>query len=77
MRGIGGQTGWFYLFLLEGLLTFLIGFLVSYFAIPSDELLTTSSQSLLYLPQSPVSTKSFLCRRSWYTEREEVIMINV
>ena len=77
MRGIGGQTGWFYLFLLEGLLTFLIGFIVSYITTTSHKLLTARSQSFLYLPQSPVSTKSFLCRHQWYTEREEVIMINV
>lgn len=28
MRGVSGKTGWFWLFLLEGLLTFLIGFTV-------------------------------------------------
>lgn len=28
MRGVGGKAGWFWLFLLEGLLTFLIGFAV-------------------------------------------------
>lgn len=28
MRGVGGKPGWFWLFLLEGLLTFLIGFAV-------------------------------------------------
>lgn len=59
MRGVGGKPGWFWLFLLEGLLTFVIGVI-----------------SFLYLPQSPVSTQSVLCRRRWYTEREEVIMIN-
>ncbi|EAW22144.1 putative MFS transporter [Aspergillus fischeri NRRL 181] len=59
MRGVHGQTGWFWLFLIEGLLTFVIG-LISFF----------------YLPQSPTHTKSVLCLRSWYTEREEVIMIN-
>ena len=32
--------------------------------------------SLLYLPQSAVQTKSVLYPRSWYTEREESIMIN-
>ena len=60
MRGIQGKTGWFWLFLIEGLLTFLIGAI-----------------SFLYLPASPTSTKSVLYRRSWYTEREEVIMTNV
>ena len=59
MRGIGGKPGWFWLFILEGLLTFIIGLL-----------------SILYLPQSPVHTKSVLCPRTWYTEREESIMIN-
>lgn len=59
MRGIHGKPGWFWLFLLEGLLTFVIA-VVCFF----------------YLPQSPVSTKSVLCRKSWYTEREEKIMIN-
>ncbi|KAM0151026.1 hypothetical protein ACHAQE_008685 [Botrytis cinerea] len=59
MRGVGGRPGWFYLFLIEGLFTFLIGFI-----------------SFFYLPQSPTQTTSVLCRNSWYTEREEVIMVN-
>jgi hypothetical protein len=44
---------------LEGLLTFVIGFI-----------------SYLYLPFSPTRTKGPLWRRGWYTEREEVIMVN-
>ncbi|KAE8154349.1 major facilitator superfamily domain-containing protein [Aspergillus avenaceus] len=59
MRGVHGKTGWFWLFLIEGLLTFVIG-LVSFF----------------YLPSSPTNTKSVLCPRPWYSERQEVIMIN-
>lgn len=59
MRGINGHTGWFWLFLLEGLITLTIGII-----------------SLLYLPSSPVNTKSVLCRKNWYNEREESIMIN-
>ncbi|EEA22377.1 hypothetical protein TMatcc_008181 [Talaromyces marneffei ATCC 18224] len=59
MRGVHGRTGWFYLFLIEGLLTLGIGII-----------------SLLYLPQSPTHTKSILYPKSWYTERQEVIMIN-
>ena len=59
MRGVGGKPGWFWLFLLEGLLTFVIGVI-----------------SLLYLPASPARTKSLLYPKSWYSEREEIIMIN-
>ncbi|BAE66429.1 unnamed protein product [Aspergillus oryzae RIB40] len=59
MRGVHGKTGWFWLFLIEGLLTFLIGLV-----------------SILYLPSSPTNTKSVLVPRPWYTERQEVIMIN-
>lgn len=29
MRGVSGKPGWFWLFLLEGILTFLIGLIVS------------------------------------------------
>jgi hypothetical protein len=59
LRGTAGKPGWFFLFLIEGLLTFLVGFL-----------------SLIYLPTSPTQTKGALWRKPWYTEREEVIMIN-
>ena len=31
MRGVGGKPGWFWLFLLEGLLTFVLGAIVSCF----------------------------------------------
>jgi hypothetical protein len=60
MRGVQGRPGWFWLFLLEGLLTVVIGVI-----------------SFLYLPLSPTDTKSILCPKSWYTEKEEIIMINV
>ncbi|OAK93412.1 MFS general substrate transporter [Phaeosphaeriaceae sp. SRC1lsM3a] len=32
--------------------------------------------SYIYLPASPTSTKNVLWRNGWYTEREEVIMVN-
>lgn len=60
MRGTMGKPGWFWLFLLEGLLTVAIA-LVSY----------------MWLPISPTSTKTLIWRKGWYTEREEVIMVNV
>ena len=59
MRGVSGKPGWFWLFIIEGLLTFIVGFL-SYF----------------YLPHSPVRTKGGFWVKPWFTEREEVIMIN-
>lgn len=40
MRGVGGKPGWFWLFLLEGLLTFVIGF-ISYFYLPASPTNTT------------------------------------
>jgi hypothetical protein len=77
MRGIGGKPGWFWLFLIEGLLTFLIGFIVSprFFAILGTML--TTKQSFFYLPKSPTATKGFIFRKPWFTEREEIIMTNV
>jgi hypothetical protein len=95
MRGVDGKAGWFWLFLIEGLLTFVIGVIVSIFTIYISFILfvlakfvfvpikvfisksNSASQSILYLPQSPTSTKSILWPRKWYTEREEIIMINV
>ena len=59
MRGVRGHSGWFWLFLLEGLLTFIIGAI-----------------SFFYLPHSPTNTKGVIFRKSWYTDREEVIMTN-
>ncbi|KAL5050908.1 hypothetical protein BDW71DRAFT_194036 [Aspergillus fruticulosus] len=59
MRGQRGHTGWFWLFLIDGLLTFVIGLF-----------------AMFYLPNSPTRTKSVLYPRSWYTERQEMIMIN-
>ncbi|KAL3490710.1 major facilitator superfamily domain-containing protein [Aspergillus germanicus] len=59
MRGTLGKPGWFWLFLIDGLITFVIGLF-----------------AMFYLPRSPTHTKSLLYPKSWYTEREEVIMIN-
>jgi hypothetical protein len=59
MRGIGGHPGWFWLFVLEGLLT-----------------ITVAVLSFLYLPASPTDTKNVLFPKGWYSEREEVIMVN-
>ncbi|KAJ5781261.1 hypothetical protein N7457_006421 [Penicillium paradoxum] len=60
MRDIGGWEGWRWLFALEGALTFIIG-IISWF----------------YLPPSPTETASwFRGKDGWFTEREEVIMVN-
>ncbi|TDZ25838.1 putative transporter [Colletotrichum sidae] len=59
MRGIGGKPGWFWLFLLEGILTCILAVV-----------------AFVWLPESPTNTKTVLWRKSWYTEREEVIMTN-
>ncbi|KAF5630339.1 tartrate transporter [Fusarium sp. NRRL 52700] len=60
MRSVGGWEGWRWLFVLEGTLTFIIG-VVSWF----------------YLPPGPTQTASwFRGKDGWFTEREEVIMVN-
>ncbi|KAL4962396.1 major facilitator superfamily domain-containing protein [Aspergillus stella-maris] len=60
MRSLGGWEGWRWLFALEGALTALIG-VISWF----------------YLPPSPTQTASwFRGRDGWFSEREEVIMVN-
>ena len=82
MRGVHGHPGWFWLFMLEGLLTVIIAIVVSFTTCSAFDLFweitaNKSDKSFLYLPSSPTATKGFLWRKSWYTEREEVIMINV
>ncbi|PKS12450.1 hypothetical protein jhhlp_000656 [Lomentospora prolificans] len=60
MRDIRGWEGWRWLFVLEGALTAVIGIL-----------------SWFYLPPSPTQTASwFRGKDGWFTEREEVIMVN-
>lgn len=80
MRGVSGKPGWFWLFLLEGILTCIIAFVVSNLTdnIDSENMSTNTHliQSFLYLPTSPTATKGVLFRKPWFTEREEVIMVN-
>lgn len=60
LRGVGGHAGWRYLFLIDGLGTFVIGLL-----------------AFGLMPASPTQTASwFRGRNGWFTEREEVIMVN-
>ncbi|KAK0620240.1 major facilitator superfamily domain-containing protein [Immersiella caudata] len=60
LRGYQGWEGWRWLFALEGILTALIG-VASWF----------------YLPPSPTQTASyFRGKNGWFSEREEVIMVN-
>lgn len=60
MRGIQGKPGWFWLFLLEGLLTFLIGLIVSfrYSCLLWDNLLTFS-RAFSISPAHPLIPKVF------------------
>ncbi|GKT71859.1 MFS transporter [Colletotrichum tofieldiae] len=60
LRGTGGWEGWRWLFALEGGLTALIGVF-----------------SWFYLPPSPTQTAGwFRGKDGWFTEREEIIMVN-
>lgn len=75
MRGVRGQTGWFWLFVIEGLMTFTIGLTVCFW-IWLDGCADRNRASSTS-PPPPPNTKSVLYPRPWYTERQEVIMINV
>ncbi|UNI23858.1 hypothetical protein JDV02_009651 [Purpureocillium takamizusanense] len=60
MRGLGDWAGWRWLFIIEGALTTVVG-VISWF----------------YLPPSPTQTASwFRGKDGWFSEREEVIMVN-
>lgn len=59
LRGVGGKAGWRYLFLLEGILTLVVGF-----------------TSFFMMPPGPTQTKAWYRPKGWFSEREEVIMVN-
>ncbi|KAL2822697.1 major facilitator superfamily domain-containing protein [Aspergillus cavernicola] len=60
LRGVQGQSGWRWLFLLEGLLTLVIGL-----------------SAFILMPPGPCQTANWARgKKGWFTEREEVIMVN-
>ncbi|KAF8203870.1 major facilitator superfamily domain-containing protein [Pholiota molesta] len=59
LRGVHGQAGWRYLFLIEGGFTLLVGLL-----------------SFIMMPPGPTQTKAWFRPKGWFTERDEVIMVN-
>ncbi|KAF9872322.1 phthalate transporter [Colletotrichum karsti] len=60
MRGLQGHAGWRWLFLIEGLLTLVIGIF-----------------GFLLMPAGPCQTASwFRGKNGWFSEREEVILVN-
>ncbi|KAI1091747.1 MFS general substrate transporter [Rostrohypoxylon terebratum] len=60
MRGVEGRSGWRWLFLIEGLITGTIGLL-----------------SFIMMPPGPTETASWSRgNNGWFTEREEIIMVN-
>lgn len=60
LRSVTGWAGWKWLFLLEGLLTLIIGIL-SYFYLP---------------PSPTQTASWFRGKNGWFSEREEIIMVN-
>ncbi|OIW32292.1 MFS general substrate transporter [Coniochaeta ligniaria NRRL 30616] len=60
MRGVSGQSGWRWLFLIEGLLTLVIGFF-SFLLMPAGPCATASW---------------FRGKKGWFSEREEKIIVN-
>ncbi|WVW78898.1 hypothetical protein I302_100861 [Kwoniella bestiolae CBS 10118] len=59
LRGHGSMEGWRWLFMLEGIVTFLIGV-----------------WAFFYLPASPTQTRKWWRPKGWFTEREEIIIVN-
>lgn len=60
MRGIAGWGGWRWLFLLEGIVTLIIGIF-----------------SWGLMPPGPCQTKNwFRGKNGWFTDREEIILVN-
>ncbi|KAG1859532.1 allantoate permease [Suillus subalutaceus] len=59
MDGVAGAAGWRWLFMIEGILTLLIGFF-----------------SFFNMPPSPTQTKTWFRPNGWFTEREEIIIVN-
>ena len=60
MRGVNGWSGWQWLFLIEGVLTLIVGLF-----------------SWVLMPPGPTQTRNwFRGKDGWFTEREELIMVN-
>ncbi|RDL40692.1 MFS general substrate transporter [Venustampulla echinocandica] len=60
LRGVYSYAGWRWMFLIEGLLTMVVGLF-----------------SFVLMPPSPTQTASKLRgKKGWFTEREEIIMVN-
>ncbi|KAG2112311.1 allantoate permease [Suillus discolor] len=59
MDGVAGIAGWRWLFIIEGILTLLIGIFCFF-----------------NMPPSPTQTKAWFRPKGWFTEREEIIMVN-
>ncbi|KIJ14621.1 Anion:Cation symporter family protein [Paxillus involutus ATCC 200175] len=59
LDGVAGQAGWRWLFMIEGLITLVIGI-----------------ATFFNMPASPTQSKTWFRPKGWFTEREEVIMVN-
>ncbi|KAF8685472.1 NADPH--cytochrome P450 reductase [Rhizoctonia solani] len=60
MRGVGGRAGWRYLFLIEA------GSLTC----------AAGIASFFLMPAGPTQTKAWFRPKGWFTDREEIIMVN-